>query len=301
MAGLGVLLDAAIEGTTVDYVSHENGPGIGLLTGGGGALAWKPPGGTLGDYVSLVSGNTYALQGGGSEEGKFVVVSRTSADSIDGATAATIMDVFNSLWDNVSNAERAAGDTEYRCLAFKVGPYSTVRDLKVWLGLLGAADAVDSSGYAASGAVTVTGQLSFADWLPSGYAKNDTTGEVLYYASRTDSALTVPAGGRDVWGDSLAAGSEGDPLDPIAGLRIGIEAPSSQPSGNFTAAADEDTDPGGITYKHPTSAEDVDVLTPPALSPGEIYGLWLERKVPAGAAATARARTLIEWSYTTAS
>ena len=297
---VGHLVRNAIPGLTIDYVCPRNGLGEGAILSDGSAIAWLPPGGTRGDYVTIANGETKIAQGGGGDPGKYIRVSRTSADSLDGASTVKIVDVFNALFDNVGNAERAAGDLEYRCFAFKAGPYATIRDFKLWLGLLGTANTVDSSGYAATGAVTVTGQSSFGDWLESGYVKNTDTGEVMYYSSRTATALTVPAGGRDVWGDGAAAGSEDDALEPISGVRIGIESPSSQPSGSFTTVADEDTAPGGVTFEHPTSTDDVDVLISSMLTAGQIQGLWVERAVVSGAAATPRARILIEWTFTTA-
>ena len=298
--GVGHFLKNPIPGLRIDYVAPENGLGEGILASDGSSVAWTPPDGTRGDYVTIANGDTVVVPAGGGEPGKYLRVTRTSASSLDGSTTVTIVDVFNGLFDNVGNAERAAGDTEYRCLAFKVGPYATIRDLKVWLGLLGTAGAVDSSGYAASGAVTVTSKTSLADWPASGFARNETTLEVLYYTERTATALTVPAGGRDVWGDALAAGLEDQVISPISGIRIGVEAPSAQPTGSFSTAADEDTDPGGITFKHPSSSTDGDVREPGTLTAGQIYGLWVERSVPGGAAATPRARILIEWSFTAA-
>jgi hypothetical protein len=299
---VGHLLSTPIPGLRIDYVSPENGIGSGILSAMGSRVTWRSPGESTGDPVTIANGETRVVMAGAGSLGAYVRVTRTSADDLGGSMVVETVDVFNGAWDNVSNAERAAGDTEYRCHALKVGPYATIRNLKIWLGLLGSTDAVDASGYAAAGAVTIAGKAGFSDWPESGYLENDDTGEVMYYSSRTDAALTVEVGHRDIWTDVAggAAGTEDDVIKSIPGLRLGIEAPRTHSDGNFTTAADEDTDPGGITFKHPTSVTDADVLEPGVLLAGNIYGLWMERHAPGGAAATARARTLIQWSYTTA-
>jgi len=215
-----------------------------------------------------------------------------------------LSEVMNNLigLDNVSSAEAAAGDTEYRCLAFKNDAASEIKGLKVWLARLGTARAVNSDGYAASGAVTVTVKAdTFSDWPDSGFVENEDTGEVMYYSSRTSTALTVPAAGRDVWTDVAggAAGDEDDVLVPIPGLRIAKEAPSAQADGYFTdkTGAGEGSQPAGLTWVHPHQEADGDVVTIGDLTATYIYGLWLERAVIAGATAESAVDQRLSWTF----
>lgn len=295
--GLGAIMRSIIPGLRIDHVAHGNGIGVATLHADG-PVAWTPPGGTRGPYVTIANGQTRVLHGLG-DPGAYVRVTQTRAIGLDGSATVDVVDIVHGLWDLVTNTERAAGDTEYRCIVFKCGAGGSALDLRFWLALLGTAQVVNSSGYAASGAVTVTCKDTYEDWPESGYVENEDTGEVLYYSSRTDTALTVPAGGRDVWTDVAggAAGSEDDALRPLPGLRIALEAPSAQPAGFFQTIADEDTAPTGLTFKHPTSAADADARTLDKLAPGHIGGLWIERKVPAGAVGTYRADTEVAYQY----
>jgi hypothetical protein len=295
---VGFQVEESIPGVRVTAASGEQSLGGGNLVAlQGDYLRWSDP--DVGDgsptAVKIANGETKVVAG--ALPGAFLRVQRTTSSDLRGSMSIRILELFNGLFDDVPHAERLAGDTEYRCVVFRAGPDGNVADLKVWLGLLGAAGAVDSSGYAASGAVTVTSKTIILDWPATGYVKNETTGEVLYYSSRTELALTVPAGGRSVWGGGASAGSEDDVLSPIAGLALGLEAPSSQPDGTFDNPADEDTAPSGVTFYAPTSETDSDVLEVPTLGAGEIYGLWIAREVPAAASAEPWARFAIEWSF----
>jgi hypothetical protein len=295
---IGVRQEGSIPGVRILHAAGEHSLGLGNLTAlNDDFLRWSDP--DVGDAgigaVAIANGETKVVEG--ALPGAFLRVERTTANDLRGSLTLRFLELFNGLWDDVSHAERLAGDTEYRCLVAKAGASGIVHELKIWLGLLGTAGAVDSSGYAASGAVTATSQTTLADWPASGYAKNERTEEVLYYTSRTSLALTVPAGGRDVWGGGAAAGLEDDVLSPIAGLAIGLEAPDAQPDGTFDNPADEDTAPGGVTFYTPTSEGDSNVLEVPTLTAGQIYGLWIAREVPAAASAEAWARFAIEWSF----
>ena len=295
-SGLGFHLPAISRGVRVEYVAPENGAGDGSLSVDDGAASWTPPGGTRGERVAFPDAAT-VLVSGDDEPGKFVLVSRTRADSPDGGAPLTLVERIGAMWDDVTHAERLAGHTDYRCVFFRVGPAGSVRNLHVFLGLLGTARALSAAGYAASGAVTITPKADVRDWPASGFVKNVDTGEVLYYSSRSDDEASVPAAGRDVWGDGAAAGTEDDTLEPVPGLRLALEAPSAQPSGFVQTIADEDTAPTGRTWKHGTSAADADALEVPALSAGQIYGLWMARRTVAAAAAVAVADTYVRWGF----
>ena len=302
---LGVQVTNPISNVTVDFVAGANATGNGSLSAESiDDLAWTPPGGTKGTAVTIANGETKILEGGGGATEKYVRVTRTTADNLAGTATLTLVEVMNNAlgFDNVSSSEASAGDTEYRCVSVKNEASSEIKGLKVWLSRLGTARAVDASGYAAAGAVTVTAKTNdFSDWPSSGFTENENTGEVLYYSSRTSTALTVPAGGRDIWTDVAggAAGSEDDVIVPIPGVRIAKEAPSSQPTGSFTdkTGAGEGSQPAGLTWVHPHQESDADVVTVGDLTAGYIYALWLERKVPVGRVAETTVDQRLEWTF----
>jgi len=296
---LGVEVTGGPSNITVVFASAENGLGDGTLTTkSADSMAWTPPGGAEGATVTIANGETKVFPG--SDTDKFVVVTRDSATALSGNATLTLSDVFNNLWDNVADAERTAGDVEIRCVCLKNHSSSEIKSVKVWLGSLGTAAAVDASGYAASGAVTIGGKSTpFGDWPDSGFVQNDDTGEVLYYSSRTDSALTVPSGGRDVWNDVAggAAGSEDDVIRPISPLRIGKEAPSAQPDGSFTDKSAGEGESVPVNTYHPTASDDANVIDIGDLAGGYIYALWVERKIVAGAVAEASVLDHIELAF----
>jgi len=304
---LGVSIADAISGITVDFVSGANGTGDGSLAATGASeLKWTAPGGSQGDGVTIANGETKIVLDGTDPE-KFVRVTRTSADALSGTATLTLTDTFNNLigYDNVSAAERAAGDTEYRCLSFKVDAADDIMDLLAWLGTLGTARAVNADGVS-TGADTCTAKSgTFADWPDSGYVYNTDKDEVAYYSERTSTVLTLPAAGRDVW-DETGGGAgvgvawdEDDAIEAVPGLRIGKEAPSAQPSGTFTdkTGAGEGSQPAGVTFAHPIASDDANVIDIGDLDDGYIYGLWLERIIIAGATAEASVLNLVEWTF----
>ena len=294
----------------IDFVAGLNGDGVGVLSAtGADALAWTPPGGSVGASVTVLNGETVVLEGGGTAS-KYIRVTRTTTDDLLGTANLVLTEEFENTFDDATSAEAAAGDTEYRALMFKNVGATSVTALKVWLGLVGTVGAVDASGYA-TGAVTITskGTDPLQDWPESGFVENENTGEVMYYSSRTTEALTVPAAGRDMWGETGGgagvgdAGSEDDVLNPIPGFRIAKEAPSAQPAGFITdkTGAGEGSQPGGLTWVHPTSVGDADVIDIGTLAASEIYGLWMERIAPVGHVATASLSAVVKWGFTFAS
>jgi hypothetical protein len=301
--GLGITVSGGPANITVSFASGANGEGAGSVSSETtGSLAWTPPGGSKGNAVTIANGETKQLVGGGSHPEQFIIVSRTSATNLTGTATVTLADEYNAAvaGDNATTAEQAAGDAEYRCLAAKNESASTVAALKCWLKVQGTARAVDAAGYAASGAVSVACKTgNYDDWPAAGFVENDDTSEVLYYASRTSSVLTVPAAGRNVCGDGAAAGDVDDVLTPIGMMMIGKEAPATEPSGAFTdkTSAGEGSAPGGVTFAHPHSAADAQVINIGDLTAGYIYGLWVKKIIVAGATADADILAAVETTF----
>jgi hypothetical protein len=305
---LVVAITSPIAQLTVDFVSGANGVGAGTLTAtGASTLTWTAPGGAAGAAVTIANGETKIVEGNAAPE-KYVRVTRISASAMSGAATITLTENPSSLigFDDVSSAEAAAGDTEYRAYMLKNVAPSQVKTLKVWLSRLGTAAVVNAAGYGAAGAVTITAKAGsdFDDWPGSatagGFVENENTGEVLYYSSRTDAALTVPAAGRDVWADAIAAGLENHVLVPVPGLRIAKEAPSAQPTGYIQTIGTEAVAPAGLTWVHPHIVSDAEVLTIGDLDSLNVYGVWLQRRVTVGAIAVTAVAQRLEWSFETA-
>ena len=307
--GLSFRVKNAFSNVRIDFVAGENGEGVGILAApSASSLRWTPPGGTQGTAVTIASGETKVIEGGTSAS-KYIRVTRTDSNDLTGTSTVVLTEDFNNVigFDNVSSAEAAAGDTEYRCVCLKNHGSGSVTNLKVWLGLLGTTASVNATGYS-TGAVTITCKETdgLADWPRTGYVENEDTGEVMYYASRTSTALTVAAAGRDIWGETGGgagvgvSGDEDDVLKPIPGLRLAKEAPNAQPGGYFTdeTSNGEGTQPGGLTWEHPHNASDPDVISIGTLTTGQIYGVWLERKVTVGMLASPMLDNCVQWSFT---
>lgn len=301
---LGAVITSPIANVTVDFVAGENGTGAGTLAAkSADTLAWTAPGGSEGAAVTIANGETKLLEDG-SDTKKYIRVSRTSASALTGTATVTLADQFNNLvgFDNISSAEAAAGDNEYRCLSLKNVAASQVKSVKVWLGTLGTQMTTSAAQLGASGAGTLEGAAgAFADWPETGFARIQTAGgalqEIVYYSSRTDDVLTVPADGRGLLGTSATAGAATDKADAVPGIRIGKEAPSAQPDGYFTdkTSAGEGSEPAGVSWNAGiTAAGGVDIGD---ITAGYIYGLWIHRQVPAGQVADPSLLNLIRLSF----
>ena len=283
----------ALTNVTIDFVAGANLPGTGTLTvdASAQAIRWTAPLGAVGDWVDIVSPETKVVEDGTDPE-KYLRITASGALTADQSVVITLADVLNNVigFDNVSSVEAAAGDSEYRCFSFKNESAFEIQNLNVYLKLKGTARAVDAAGYL-SGAVTITAKAgTFADWEETGFVENENTGEVIYYASRNDTTLTVAAAGRDLYNETGpgpgkgADGTEDDVLNPIPGIRIGKDAPSAQPNGVFVdnTGAGEGVAPGGVTFEHPTSAADPDVIAVGNLAAGYIYAIWIHRIITVG-------------------
>lgn len=298
---LAVVRNSAIANITLDYVAGANGTGTGTLTASGANdLRWTPPGGTQGAAVTIANGETKVLEGGGSDgASKYIRVSRTSAAALTGTETDDLSDVVNNAvgFDNVSSAEAAAGDNEYRCIGYKNVGSVAVGGLTFWLGTLGTQRTSDTGQLSGSGSGTISTSGSLADWPDSGCCQvRDNAGtlkEIVYYSSRTSTTLTVPSAGRGLGGTSATAGAATDTITPVPPIRIGYETPGG--GGNVQTIANESTAPTGITWNTSiTQAAGVSIGT---LSAGAWRGLWVHRFVSAGAVAAASVLNKIQRAF----
>ena len=301
-------ITSPIANVTVDFVAGANGVGAGTLDAASAdTLTWAAPGGSTGAAVTIANGETKILEDG-TDTDAYIRVTRTTADALSGTATCTLAENYNNVvgFDNVSSGEATAGDTEYRCLCFKNESASTVQNLKVVVATLGTQRTTAASQLGASGAGTIgISAGTFADWDDSGWARIEDSGgslrEIVYYSSRTSTELTVPAAGREALGTTNDAGAADDTVDNVPGMRMAKEAPSSQSAGYFTdkTGAGEGSQPAGLTWRTDTSftGSPVDIGD---LSAGEIYGLWIEREIPAGAVAEASVISKFLFQYDSA-
>lgn len=273
---IGFFLNSSIPGIIVERVSGANGHGLGLLeTISGTECRWTAPDDTAGEAVEIADGETKMLQSGG-DTSKFIIISRNRAEELTGAATIILLPVFNNAVGS-SNVPSGEALTKLRCLALKnTNAAEIITNLKVWIGTLGTQQISDAGQLGVSGAGTVETTGTFADWPASGFCRITISGgslrEIVYYSSRTDTVLTVPAAGRELLGTSAGAGAASDKLDAVPGIKIAKETPTDN---HFTVCEDEnDTDAvSGLSWSTGITAETgLDVGN---LAAGEMIGIWI--------------------------
>jgi len=287
---LGQTLTDPISNLTIDYLAGLLGTGDHVIDAASAdELTLTPDGGTVGAAVTIANGETKILEGG-TNVSKYARVTRTSVANLTGSCIVTADDSYNNLWDNVSSDEGAAGDDEIRAVAIKNDSADSIFAVKVYIQTIGTqrVSAANQLGAAGAGTVSVT-TGTLADWDDSGYCRIETAAgvlrEIVYYTSRTATALTVPAAGRERCGTTAAAGAADDLIYCVPGIRIAKEAPSAQATGNFSAPANEGTIPGGLVWS--TGITAAGGLSIGDLLTTYIYAVWIRRDVVAASTASA--------------
>jgi len=298
---LGNTVTSPISNVTINHVNGANGVGDGTLAAASvDTLKWTAPSGTLGDAVTIANGETKVLEDGAEPE-KCIRVTRSSATDLSGTATVSLAEEYNNLvgFDNISSAEASAGDDEYRCICVKNESTMTVSSVKAYVATLGTQVTTNSTQLGASGAGTITTTGSFADWGERGFAHVKSaagaTKEIVYYNSRTATALTVAAAGRGLLGTSATAGAAEDTTDHVAPIRLAKEAPTgSSTAGYAETIADEDTAPAATMDSGCTLATGLDIGT---LLTGEIYFIWIHRHAPVGQVSDATCYQRFNLSY----
>lgn len=252
-----------------------------------------------GDLVELSDGDTRTLFDG-TVPSRFIRVTRTSATSMAGGGMLEFHPIFNNVFamSDAAEAESSAGGSRYRAVMARCE--DNTRSIKLYLGTLGTA-AVSSAGQlGSSGSGTISGATdAFCDWPTTGWCRIVTSGgtlrEIVYYSSRTDTTLTVPAAGRARLGTIAAAGAADDTCYAVPGVRIAHEAPAPLAGGNIQTIANESTAPTGVTWSTAISASAG--INVGDLGANEQLGLWIHRELPAGVDASPRHRTVIKVEY----
>ena len=297
----GFYVTGSLRNIKILFISGENSTGLaGIEAVDSDSLRFTAPSGTPGEAVTIANGETKLLEDG-AEPSKYALIQRTSADDLKGSLTITILPIFNNVigMSNVSGAEQQAGEIKLRCIAIKNVNNINVSNLKIWLKTLGTQQVSDSDQLASSGAGTLETTGTFADWPKTGFCRIETSGdslrEIVYYSSRTDSALTVPAAGRGLLESSASAGVNTDKIYPVPGIKIANQSPDG--GGNFSLANDEnDTDAvSGLSWTTGITAETgLDMGT---IEPSAITGLWIWLIVTAGQTAAASLENALNYSF----
>ena len=292
LAGMVATVTSPISNITILHAAPANGTGAGsLIATGANTLTWTPPGGTVGVATTIANGETKIVEAGNNEEYKYLRVSRTSATALSGTATVTLALPKNNgvAFDDVSSAERTAGDTEYRCVCMENVASDDVATILVATKEMGTAQVTDVAQLPSSGAGTIETSGSFSTWPAAGFAlvsngTSDALAEAIYYTSRTDTVLTVGASGRAQMGTAARAGAAGHTAYAIPAVSLALDAPTSQPSGTFEdeTGTGEGTSPG-FTFRPALHAltGTFAPLSVGTLQTTEIYGVWLKRDVVA--------------------
>lgn len=190
--------------------------------------------------------------------------------SIDTGSEITT-DTDQNIFDDVSDAERVAGDTEYRKIFFRNENADDYNSVKAW---------IETQTPATNSAVSVvlagtksttstpaqcTGTATFTNGSPTvtttgSLAGELRPGEMIYNA--TD----------DAEGDAVAIAS-------ISGTTITLASNYGGTSGSgkdiYVAGADQ------FTFVAPDSKAHADVLVGPTLAQNEYVGIWIKRVISA--------------------
>lgn len=303
MESLGHRPVLPIRGMRIVDISGANGIGEGrLMAVSSSELAWTPPGGSTGEKVQILAGETKIVPG--ADLDKFVRVTRSiSSAELAGFESVIITDILaNALaMDEITSAEAAAGDKNYRGLMVRAS--EAITSLLVWPEpVFGVAVLSDVAQLGASGAGTIAGPTgSFKGWPKASgvhvQKADESIRESVYYSSRTDSILTVPAAGRALLGSSADTGLATDNVFCSALVRIGKETPSSQA---IQTIADDGTEPISPAVTWVPGIQSSDALNIGSLAAGGLYGLWIERNAIVGHVADHWAAIRLAYSFTDA-
>jgi len=272
---------------TIQRIDGSNALGSGTLAAPTvDTVTWAAPGGSTGPAVTILDGETKMLIDGTNPFHVIVITRDAATDMTSSVNVTVVQEDANAFFADVADAERTAGSVKHRahCILNVSGASQT--GIQVKLKILGTKRTTNVGQLGASGAGTVSSSVgNFSDWPAVGYGmikeSDGTVREWIYYSSRTDDDLTVPAAGRGLGETTAAAGTATDTIDAVGAFELSIEAPASQPSGTFNTVADEDAAPAGASWSSPLT--DTEALSIGTLADGEQYMIRLRREIVAGA------------------
>ncbi len=277
-------LAALMVGTTIPpviikHVSGKNGEGEGLIAATDvDELTWTPPYGTVGSPVTVLDGETKILEGDDGE--KFVIVMRDGTMDLVGVMPVTCLKQKNNvigMWDLI--VPQVDDPDRYRGTMFYNGSGVNDTSIKIKINTLGSSVISDVRQLGASGGGQIVTTGTFLNWPSSGWARIKTSGDSLrehvYYSERSLSMLTVFGFGRAMLGSSASAGANDDTLDPVPGIRIGLEAPID---GSIQTIVSENDAP--LTISWSTEITFADGLSIATMVDKAEYGFWIDHEVP---------------------
>ena len=209
--------------------------------------------------------------------------------------------VFNNAlgMSNVPNADRASGKDNYRAIALYNQSAAAVTNAYVWIGTLSNQVVSTTTQLAGSGSGAIATTYSLSNWPDSGWAhiksSAGTTKEIVYYTSRTDNALVIPAAGRARLGTSATAGAVTDTVDAVPGFRFAYE---TTVSGSIQQIADENTAPTGRTWLSPITDATGATSKIASIASEGWTGLWIHREIPAGATVSSESEIKLHVKFT---
>ncbi len=289
-----------ISNVVIEFISGAHAEGNGtLIAVGDDSLAWTAPGGVQGAAVTIADGETKLLESFAAP-GKYLVVSRISADPLSGVATVSLSIIYNNAtgFDNVSAAEASAGDVTYRALMIRNNSEIEVNNLIVSLVSIGTSRISAAAHLPASGAGSIDLSAGdYSDWPDSGFCRiEDVAGElreIVYYASRTDAALTVPTAGRGLLGTAEQLGDSSDLLHAVPGSRFAVEPPAADSA--ISSIGDESVQPLDLIWSTAiTKAAGLEIGT---LAPGAAYGIWIERVVVANSTSEGTVIRSFRWNF----
>lgn len=135
----GIVGDNSVQGLLIEYISPACGVGAATLVASGGNVTFTPPDGLAGDAVAVAAGTRAVILGADTD--KFVRVQRVTGLDFAGTTSITIVKAMNGVvaMTNVTNAERVAGSTQYRCIMLYAHGTHPAREIKLWVTTTGQA------------------------------------------------------------------------------------------------------------------------------------------------------------------
>ena len=298
----GFLVQDPIPGILIEHIDCP--AGVGYLDATAGSLTWKAPGDTAyGAAVALTIGQSTCLISADATLG-YIRVTNAYMDAAQyGHSTITVIPEINNAF-SMGNPVTTGGTT-YRALMIENVGADNIDDLYPLLYSVLPETCQDTSGaqLPASGAGTIQGPAScFAGWRASGWAyisKADTSlREIVYYASRTASVLTIPAVGRALLGTSASAGAANDQVAGACPFRFGAEALDA--NGQIQTIANETTVPSGITWLNGVINTSDGLLLQslgPILAGGRI-GLWIKREILNGATVDPQYQSQVRFLWT---
>jgi hypothetical protein len=191
---------------------------------------------------------------------------------------AVVTNVDENLFDNVTAAESEAGDIEYRAFMIK-NTHSTLSfvNAKVYLSVIGSSPISDLTTQLESDGSETTVDVTDASDFPSSGAFFVEEEEITYTGKTGNQFTGCVRGANGTLKASHAVGVYAEHNQ----IRIAVEEPSNKSSGYITIIADESSEPSSVPiWSSPYSFSTG--LSIGTLAPGEFYGIWLRRKIPAG-------------------